>query len=70
MKVGQLIKALEAFDAKKEVMILDGFNGGGTPRTINLGPALREVTESDADEASDCEGLIGQTVVRMGYGCY
>jgi hypothetical protein len=70
MNVGQLIKKLEAFDPEKEVMILDGFNGGGTPRTINLGPNLREVTKQDADEASDCEDLVGQTVVRMGYGFY
>lgn len=70
MKVGQLIKALQAYDPEKEVMILDGFNGGGVPRTINLGPSLREVTQQDADEASDCEELVGETVVHMGYGCY
>lgn len=70
MNVGQLIKALQAFDPQKEAMILDGCNGGGTPRTINLGPALREITTQDADEASDCEDLAGQTVVSIGYGCY
>ena len=45
MKVGQLIKALQALNPEMEAMILDGFNGGGTPRTINLGPSLRKITE-------------------------
>lgn len=70
MKVGELIKELQAFDPEMEVMILDGFNGGGSPRTINLGPGLMTISQQDAKETADCEGRVGESVVRLGYGCY
>lgn len=53
-----------------EIMILDGFNGGGYPRKINLGPITRTITEEDAEESGDCEELVGQEVAVMGYGFY
>lgn len=53
-----------------EIMILDGFNGGGELRTINLLPYPRLVTQKDLDQSSDCDGLVGETVLRMGYGFY
>jgi hypothetical protein len=53
-----------------EIMILDGFNGGGYPREINFGPIKRIITPDDAEESGDCEGIIGQEIMLMGYGCY
>jgi hypothetical protein len=53
-----------------EVMILDGTNGSGTPRTMNFGPVKSKVTEVDADNATDCEEIVGQSVIVIGYGCY
>lgn len=53
-----------------EVMILDGFNGGGYLRTINLGPGPRTITKKDADECGDCEGRKGERIIQIGYGCY
>lgn len=53
-----------------EVMILDGNNGGGAPRTINLGPKEKVIREEHAEDAADCEDIVGHIVVAMGYGCY
>ena len=52
-----------------ELMVLDGFNGGGYPREINVGPAVRTITEEDAEASGDCEGAIGDKVLVVGYGC-
>lgn len=70
MTVGELIKRLQAFDPNKELMVLDGFNGGGVPREINLGPRVQEVSESDGDSTCDCDGMIGQSIVCIGFGSY
>jgi hypothetical protein len=70
MNVAALITRLSELPPFAEVMILDGENGGGTPRTLNVTPHLREVTDADAFEASDCEDLVGKRVVVLGYGCY
>ena len=70
MKVKELIDWLSAEDPDAEVMILVGFNGGGIPRTQNVGPTTREITAEHAKNAADCEDLVGQTVVVLGYGCY
>ena len=53
-----------------EIMILDGFNGGGYPREINLGPITQTITEEDANESGDCEEMVGEDVLIMGYGFY
>jgi hypothetical protein len=66
----ELIKKLQAFPPNAQVMILDGFNGAGAPREINLGPSMDQVTEVDALESADCEGLEGQFIITLGYGCY
>lgn len=50
--------------------LLDSFNGGGSPRTINLGPYPREIEQVDKDYTADCEGRIGETVIVIGYGSY
>lgn len=73
MTVSDLIKQLQKYaeiSPDIPVMILDSFNGGGTPREINMLPHRREVTKDDANEAADCEELVGKTVLVMGYGCY
>ncbi len=70
MTKAQLIARLESFHPDTEVMILDGFNGGGEPREINLGPTRRTITEQNAKEGADCEGKVGRAVIILGYGCY
>lgn len=70
MKVNNLIRALENLDKDKEIMILDGSNGGGFPREINVGPIEAVITDYHEKECADCEGKIGETVYILGYGCY
>lgn len=70
MRVKDLIDTLKNFDQTAKVMILDGSNGGGCPRTINCGPFMREVTENDQSSTDDCDGLVGHKVVVIGFGCY
>ncbi len=54
-----------------EIMILDGFNGGGEPRTINSGPKKHKITQENINEGADCEDfLVGKEVLVMGYGSY
>jgi hypothetical protein len=77
MKVKDLIEQLSQFDPEMEIAILDGFNGGGQPRAINMGPCewdaetLEEMTEfDDAPDYSDLSVPEGTAIVVMGYGCY
>lgn len=70
MTIKTLIERLSAYDLNTEVMILDGFNGGGYPRTINCGPYLRIVKKKEEKDCPDCEGKVGKQIVVMGYGCY
>ena len=70
MTKAQLIAELAPFSDDTEVMILDGFNGGGEPREINLGPMKQKITKKNAKEGADCEGKVGNTVAIMGYGFY
>lgn len=70
MTAAQLISRLSQIPPDTEVMILDGFNGGGDPREINFGPVTRKITNANAEDTADCEGKIGNTVVLIGYGCY
>jgi hypothetical protein len=70
MTVSELISELSQYDPSLEVMILDGFNGSGTPREINLGPVTQLISEEDGQESADCEWMVGDEVVIMGYGCY
>jgi hypothetical protein len=69
--VGQLKELLSKYDDDVEVMILDGFNGGGNPRAINSGPREYKITQSDIDEMGDCEHKeVGEQVILLGYGSY
>jgi hypothetical protein len=77
MKVKDLIAELSELDPDMEIAILDGFNGGGQPRTINFGPTvwdhedLEEMAEFDiSPDYSDLSVPAGTPVVVMGYGCY
>ena len=77
MTVKELITQLQKFDPTLEVAILDGFNGGGHPRTINLGPCIDgdahslDVVGHKSDlDYSDLETYQGNAIVVMGYGCY
>lgn len=70
MKASDLIARLTKLDPSAEVMILDGHNGGGEPREINLGPSQRVITQANADDGADCEGRVGETIFTLGYGCY
>lgn len=70
----ELIEQLNAIEGNPEIAILDGFNGGGVPRTINLGPLLFSGIpaypgDKQADYA-DIESAPGTPIILMGYGCY
>jgi hypothetical protein len=51
-------------------MIIDGANGGGYPRDINLGPKEGTIDSNDEDYTADCDGRVGESIVIIGYGCY
>lgn len=74
MKIDDLVERL--LEAKKEhgnieVTILDGFNGGGKPRTINIGPVVETIPNPnnhgrDTEDIATKEG----SYVTIGFGCY
>ena len=71
MNVKELILHLSKFDENTRVMILDGFNGGGNKRDINLTPSdLDTITNEDAEMCCDCEDIINEKVIILGFGCY
>jgi hypothetical protein len=70
MKVKQLKEWLDTLPEDKEIMIMDGFDGGGTPREINLLKASLFIEEDWVDHCNDCDGLLNEDVAVMGYGCY
>lgn len=61
---------MQKLQGDPEVMVLDGENGGGHPRSLNLGPVLRTIGAEDADAVAECEGNVGLRVVLIGFGCY
>lgn len=70
MKIQELIEELKKFNPETEVMILDGFGGGGVPREINLGPQEHYLRMKDYLNSDDVEGFDLHTpIVVMGYGC-
>lgn len=66
--VGALKDKLSKFDDSLEVMVLDGFNGGGDPRNISISSEPIEITSEY--KGHDCEGKIGDMVVILSYGNY
>ncbi len=53
-----------------EIMILDGFNGGGVPRTINLGPIKHHITAKEGLLSADCGDRLWEEVLLIGFGSY
>lgn len=71
MKVQELRALLFKLDQDREIMILDGFNGSGFPRDINLGPSEHVISHNDELECADCEEQgNGAVVYVIGYGSY
>lgn len=70
MTVKELIKILQLKNQDMEVMILDGNNGGGVPRSLNLGPTHRFITEANHKESADCENRMGEPIIVLGFGSY
>ena len=72
MKVKKLIEKLQKVDPDLEVAILDGFNGGGEPRTINLGPFVTNNNDREFApyDFADLDSEEDADIVIMGYGCY
>lgn len=70
MTVAQLMERLSKLNPNMEVMILDGHNGGGHPREINLGPKVEQITTPDMEAVAECEERLGEEIVILGYGNY
>lgn len=70
MKLSDFLEMTSGCPLDMELMCLDGSNGGGQLRTLNLTPSMVTITKEDAAESGDCEDLVGKTVLRIGYGCY
>ena len=70
----QLIDRLNEIPGDYEVTILDGFNGGGHPRKINLGPfvfsGIPDFKGDTMADYSDIDTPSGEPIIYMGYGCY
>jgi len=71
MSVKELIQQLQKFNLELEIMVLDGSNAGGYPRTINTGPRTQYIELKDIEDCGDCEEFaIGEQIIAIGYGCY
>lgn len=73
MKNKDLIEFLMKHDPEIEITILDGFNGGGCPRSINFNTKFEGVAAFDGDEMADYSDLDtkeGNPIIVLGYGCY
>ena len=70
MTVGDLVAELLKLKQDRKIMILDGHNAGGYPRTINFGPARYIIKKSDIEACGDCEERQGEHIYVIGYGCY
>lgn len=74
MTLNQMIEQLTAFQragfGDKQFMVLDSHNGGGMPREVNLGPNIHTVTVQESEECADCEDVMGEHVIVVGFGCY
>jgi hypothetical protein len=71
MTIAELREQLSEFPDDMEIMILDGFNGGGgVLLEINIRLWTRTITDEDVADTADCEGRVGEAVVVIGYGSY
>ena len=70
MTVGELKEKLNKFNNDDIIMILDGFNGQGNPRTINFGPIQDEI-DPEYHNGADIDNMnVNDKFICMGYGCY
>lgn len=79
MLLSEMIKKcqeLEILQGDLEIAILEGFNGGGVPRTINSLPRVFDTSkpcnyfcEDDDDILGDINTKSGKIII-MGYGSY
>lgn len=68
---GQLAEFFAKLPSDTNVMVLDGFNGGGDPRFLNYGPRVVNVDQKLVDTNGDTSFLKpGEGLVVFGYGCY
>lgn len=71
MTVREMLEQLSKLHPDCQLMILDGSNGGGDPRTINLGPIAQPITKANIEHTADCEEIPeGEAVYVIGFGCY
>jgi len=71
MKVAELIARLRELPLSAEIMVLDGFNGGGVPRELKLKPVPHKISQEDIDDSADCDDFnVGDEVFIIMYGCY
>ena len=68
MTVAELKDYLNKYKDNQEVMIRDGFNGGGNLRVINSKSESR--LDFDDEGVYDDKGLLGTKVVELGFGSY
>ncbi len=68
MTVKELKEYLSKFEDNQEVMIRDGFNGGGDLRVINC--KTESVMDFDDEGVYDNKELLGTKVVELGFGNY
>lgn len=68
---GQLAEFFSKLPPETNVMVLDGFNGGGDPRFLNYGPRVVKVDQKLIGTNGDTSFLeAGEGLVVFGYGCY
>ena len=75
MKKSEMIHRLNEIEGDPEITILDGFNAGGQPRTINFGPLLwvqegHTFRGDPRQDYADIESKPGADIIIMGYGFY
>jgi hypothetical protein len=63
----ELIEKLKTFPPDNAVMIKDR---DGTPREINVGPYVSQITPQHADDCADCEGKVWDRITLIGFGSY
>ena len=72
MNKKELVEYLSQFDDNQEVMIRDGFNGGGNLRVINskCETTLKEDDEELFDKNGEWVDSKGNKVTELGFGNY
>jgi hypothetical protein len=58
MTVKELIEALQGYNENREVMIIDGFNGKGVPRTTSMLTTLPTVSVASVSRFSSSASAV------------